>query len=213
VVDVDVRTGCVALELRDIGGRKAPLLLTELVTTPDSAAFTYSTPIDGIHSRIIALFDRAVTKLQVCGGGGGRGRAAAVNSSRPCWGRALARSDAPHLHLCAVATPTPTPTRQGLPQLEPAIMGQLFWPNVPLLTSVHLAEEVTCKARDALSACIMASLQPLCRCALVLSSGVASSTQSTSPHSVHLWVALPLNNQLCPAGHTHTQLPGLLQGL
>lgn len=42
-------------------------------------------------------------------------------------------------------------------------MDHLFWPNVPLLTSVHLQEEVTCKARDALSACINASLQPLRR--------------------------------------------------
>jgi hypothetical protein len=52
---------------------------------------------------------------------------------------------------------------QGLPQLEPAILDQLFFPNVLLLTSVHPQEEVTRHARDALSACIMAALQPLRR--------------------------------------------------
>lgn len=50
--------------LKDLS-RKAPLLLAELVTTPDGLAFGYSTAIDAIHSRIVAVFDRAVTKLQV----------------------------------------------------------------------------------------------------------------------------------------------------
>lgn len=43
-------------------------------------------------------------------------------------------------------------------------MDQLFWPSVPLLNAVHLQEEVTVRARDALSGCVLASLQPLRRC-------------------------------------------------
>ncbi len=45
--------------------RKAPLLALELVLMPDGS-IAYSTPLEGIHSRVVALFDRAVTKLQVC---------------------------------------------------------------------------------------------------------------------------------------------------
>jgi hypothetical protein len=52
---------------------------------------------------------------------------------------------------------------QGLSQLEPVIMDQLFWPSVPLLNAVHLQEEVTVRTRDALSGCLLASLQPLRR--------------------------------------------------
>jgi len=52
---------------------------------------------------------------------------------------------------------------QGIPQLEPAIMDQLFWPSVPLLTAVHLQEEVTVQARGTMSACLAAALQPLHR--------------------------------------------------
>jgi hypothetical protein len=52
---------------------------------------------------------------------------------------------------------------QGLQQLEPAIMDKLLWPSVPMLTSVHLQEEVARRARDALSGCILASLTPVRR--------------------------------------------------
>ncbi|WIA11828.1 hypothetical protein OEZ85_011917 [Tetradesmus obliquus] len=107
-----VTTSQIDIECKDLG-RKAPLLLTELVVAPEGASFTYSTPIDSMHSKIIAVFDRAIAKLQ------------------------------------------------GLSQLEPAIMDQLFWPSVPLLNAVHLQEEVTVRARDALSGCVLASLQPL----------------------------------------------------
>ncbi|WIA31960.1 hypothetical protein OEZ86_002815 [Tetradesmus obliquus] len=111
VVNV-VTTSQIDIECKDLG-RKAPLLLTELVVAPEGASFTYSTPIDSMHSKIIAVFDRAIAKLQ------------------------------------------------GLSQLEPAIMDQLFWPSIPLLNAVHLQEEVTVRARDALSGCVLASLQPL----------------------------------------------------
>lgn len=50
---------------------------------------------------------------------------------------------------------------QGLPQLEPAIMDKLFWPNVPNLTAVHLQEQVACSNRDQLSTSIQMALQPL----------------------------------------------------
>jgi len=66
VVSVNTATGQVELQLHDLS-RKAPLLLTELVVTPDSTSFCYSTPLDTIASRIIAIFDRAITKLQVGG--------------------------------------------------------------------------------------------------------------------------------------------------
>jgi hypothetical protein len=62
-VNVNVSTGRVDVVLHD-GGRKAPLLLTELVVAPDNSNFCFSTPIDGIASRIIAIFDRAITKSQ-----------------------------------------------------------------------------------------------------------------------------------------------------
>jgi hypothetical protein len=52
---------------------------------------------------------------------------------------------------------------QGLQQLEPAIMDKLLWPSVPMLTSVHLQEEVARRGRDALLGCILASLTPLRR--------------------------------------------------
>lgn len=52
---------------------------------------------------------------------------------------------------------------QGLHQLEPAILDKLLWPSVPVLTSVHLQEEVTRRGRDALSGCVVASLMPLRR--------------------------------------------------
>lgn len=63
-VNVNVLTGLVEVQLHDVA-RKAPLLLTELVVTTDSSDFCYSTPIDTIASRIISVFDRAMTKLQV----------------------------------------------------------------------------------------------------------------------------------------------------
>jgi hypothetical protein len=59
-------------------------------------------------------------------------------------------------HRCLVAA-------QGLQQLEPAIMDKLLWPSVPMLTSVHLQEEVARRGRDTLSGCILASLTPLRR--------------------------------------------------
>jgi hypothetical protein len=62
-VNVNVATGQVDVVLHD-GGRKAPLLLTELVVSPDNSNFCFSTPIDGIASRIVAIFDRAITKSQ-----------------------------------------------------------------------------------------------------------------------------------------------------
>lgn len=68
-------TGQVEVQLHDVA-RKAPLLLTELVVTTDNTDFCYSTPIDTIASRIIATFDRALTKLQV-------GHSAA-QGCRPC---------------------------------------------------------------------------------------------------------------------------------
>lgn len=63
-VNVDVSTGRVDAVLHDVG-RKAPLLVTELVVTTDNSDFCYSTPIDSIASRVIAIFDRAISKLQV----------------------------------------------------------------------------------------------------------------------------------------------------
>lgn len=63
-VNVEVSTGRVDVVLHDVG-RRAPLLVTELVVTPDNADFCYSTPVDTIASRVIAIFDRAITKLQV----------------------------------------------------------------------------------------------------------------------------------------------------
>ncbi|KAF6265909.1 dynein heavy chain 2 [Scenedesmus sp. NREL 46B-D3] len=112
VVDV-VSTSQIDIDCKDLS-RKAPLLLTELVVAPEGASFTYSTPISSMHSKVVAVFDRAITKLQ------------------------------------------------GLSQLEPAIMDLLSWPSVPLLNAVHLQEEVTVRARDAVSGCLLASLQPLC---------------------------------------------------
>eukprot|EP00878_Enallax_costatus_P016966 GHUV01017809.1.p1 GENE.GHUV01017809.1~~GHUV01017809.1.p1 ORF type:complete len:1283 (+),score=439.89 GHUV01017809.1:87-3935(+) len=111
VVDV-ASTSKVTVDSKDLS-RKAPLLLTELVVAPEGGGFAYSTPVETIHSKIIAVFDRAISKLQ------------------------------------------------GLNQLEPGIMDQLFWPSALLLNSVHLQEEVTVRARDALSGCLLASLQPL----------------------------------------------------
>jgi hypothetical protein len=63
VVNV-VSTSQIDIDCKDLS-RKAPLLLTELVVTPEGTSFTYSTPIDSMHSKIIAVFDRAITKLQV----------------------------------------------------------------------------------------------------------------------------------------------------
>lgn len=97
-------------------GRKAPLLLLELAISADGRSFGYTTPLDAIHARILAAFDRALAKLQ------------------------------------------------GLPQLEPAVMDKLFWPTSPLLSAVHPQEEVAARARDALSGCLLAALQPLRRC-------------------------------------------------
>lgn len=54
-------------------------------------------------------------------------------------------------------------------------MDKLLWPSIPLLTSVHLQEEVARRARDALSACILASLTPLRRCVCVCIVGVYRS--------------------------------------
>lgn len=93
--------------------RKAPLLLLELIITPDGTGFAYSTAPDAVHEHIISLFDRAINKLQ------------------------------------------------GLPQLEPAVMEKLFWPTVPILSSVHLQEQVTITHRDGLSKCVAAALQPV----------------------------------------------------
>lgn len=63
-VNINMSTGQVEVQLHDVA-RKAPLLLTELVVTTDNTNFCYSTHIDTIASRIIATFDRALTKLQV----------------------------------------------------------------------------------------------------------------------------------------------------
>lgn len=63
-VTVDTSTGQVTVKLHDLG-RKAPLLLTELAITTDNSAFCFSTPIDTVASRVIAIFDRAIAKLQV----------------------------------------------------------------------------------------------------------------------------------------------------
>jgi hypothetical protein len=63
VVNV-VTTSQIDIDCKDLS-RKAPLLLTELVVAPEGASFTYSTPIDSMHSKVIAVFDRAITKLQV----------------------------------------------------------------------------------------------------------------------------------------------------
>jgi hypothetical protein len=63
VVNV-VSTSQINIDCKDLS-RKAPLLLTELVVAPEGAGFTYSTPIDSMHSKVIAVFDRAITKLQV----------------------------------------------------------------------------------------------------------------------------------------------------
>jgi hypothetical protein len=64
VVNVNTATGQVDVQLHDIS-RKAPLLLTELVVASDNNSFCYSTALDSIGSRITAIFDRALTKLQV----------------------------------------------------------------------------------------------------------------------------------------------------
>eukprot|EP00775_Hariotina_reticulata_P004794 gene4794-5043_t len=82
--------------------RKVPLLQAELLITPDGSDFAYSIPVDSIRSRILAVLDKGISKLQ------------------------------------------------GLPQLEPAVMDQLFWPTVPVLNSVHLQEDITVQARGAL---------------------------------------------------------------
>lgn len=64
VVNV-VSTSGVEIQCKDLS-RKAPLLLTELAITPEGTSFACSTSVDSIHSKVIAIFDRAVTKLQVC---------------------------------------------------------------------------------------------------------------------------------------------------
>ncbi|KAF8071068.1 Dnah1 [Scenedesmus sp. PABB004] len=137
----------VALQCRD-GARHAPLLLMELVVSPDGASFAYATPVDAIHARVVAVFDRALTKLQ----------------ARPARGgaRALRRErHRPPAHTAAAAALTAACCPQGLAQLEPAIMDQLFWPSVPLLSAVHPQEEVAVRARHALSGCLLTALQPL----------------------------------------------------
>lgn len=59
-------TSQVSIESKDLS-RKAPLLLTELVIVPEDGSFTYSTSLETIHSKILTVFDRALTKLQVSG--------------------------------------------------------------------------------------------------------------------------------------------------
>jgi hypothetical protein len=81
VVNV-VSTPQIDIDCKDLG-RKAPLLLTELVVAPEGASFTYSTPIDSMHSKIITVFDRAITKLQV-GLLGGLLKCSRWNTSS-CW--------------------------------------------------------------------------------------------------------------------------------
>lgn len=63
MVDV-ASTSKVTVVSKDLS-RKGPLLLTELVVAPDGGGFAYSTPVETIHSRITAVFDRAISKLQV----------------------------------------------------------------------------------------------------------------------------------------------------
>lgn len=58
-------TGTAGFITTPAGGRRTPLLLTELVLTAEGVAFTYTTEPDTMHARIIALFNRAMTKLQV----------------------------------------------------------------------------------------------------------------------------------------------------
>ena len=45
--------------------RRPPLLLVDLAILPDNSGFCYSTSVDAIHSRTVAMFDRAIAKLQV----------------------------------------------------------------------------------------------------------------------------------------------------
>jgi hypothetical protein len=44
---------------------KPPLFLVDLMTLPDNSGFCYSTSVDAIHSRTVAMFDRAIAELQV----------------------------------------------------------------------------------------------------------------------------------------------------
>jgi len=44
---------------------KVPLLTLELVLSTDGRTISYSVATDAIHGRIMALFDRAISKLQV----------------------------------------------------------------------------------------------------------------------------------------------------
>jgi len=45
--------------------RKMPLLQAELILTPDGSDFAYSIPVNIIRSRIIAVLDKGISKLQV----------------------------------------------------------------------------------------------------------------------------------------------------
>jgi hypothetical protein len=61
---VDVKSTC-DISYSGDAGKRLPLLTAELMVTPDGTTFCYSTPPDLIHSKALALFDRALQKLQV----------------------------------------------------------------------------------------------------------------------------------------------------
>lgn len=48
--------------------RSAPLLVTELVVTPDGQHLAYGTAPEVVHAHMLALFDRGLQRMQVGGG-------------------------------------------------------------------------------------------------------------------------------------------------
>lgn len=175
---VDVAsTSKVTINIKD-SNRKAPLLSTELVITPEGDDFAYSTAVETIHQKIIAVFDRAILKLQVSSSCSEMSACAhmplleciLLDSMFHFCARAGEPNSFTYMQVHSTTTSDlsvllvlPSCWLQGLTQLEPAIMDRLFWPSTPLLNSVHLQEEHTVRARDALSGCLLASLQPLHR--------------------------------------------------
>jgi hypothetical protein len=147
--------------------RSAPLLAAEMTVSPDGLSLGYGTGPEAVHSRLMALFDNGLQRLQV-------GCAAAVCLPLLLSTAVMAPPDGPTACCCHGKRPpvcprikrqTPHSCRsalpQGLPDLEPQLMEHLFWPEPRKLTSLHPQEPEAVAARAALEEALARGLLPM----------------------------------------------------
>lgn len=140
--------------------RGAPLLAAELTLSADGGSLGYGIGPEAVHSRLMALFDNGLQRLQV-GGAAGQVPAFAVTSLPSVkLPYLLPYADLPR-RRASLPTPLLPHAPQGLPDLEPQLMEHLFWPDPRKLTSLHPREPEAVAARAVLEDLLARGLLPM----------------------------------------------------